>query len=75
MIGQHFQELIRSINCLSGDDFKKIFGANFEYYLMKRETLGLASFICYLDHGNIERVLKFIELRRLTKEYNEVYND
>jgi len=73
MIGQHFQELIRSINCLNGDDFKKIFGDDFEYYLMKRETLGLASFICYLDSGNIERVLRFIELKRLTREYNAFF--
>ena len=53
-----FQEILRVINCMSGEDFKIVFGSSYEHYLDKRAYLGLGEFVCYLDNGNIEQILK-----------------
>lgn len=52
------QEVIRVINCFSGADYEAVFGRDFEHYIAKRQNLGLGEFICYLDNGNIERVMQ-----------------
>ena len=54
---QDIQELIRVINCFGGDDYEAVFGRDYEHYIAKRQNLGLGGFICYLDSGNIERVM------------------
>jgi hypothetical protein len=59
-----FQEAIRVINCMSGQDFEIVFGADYEHYLTKRQTLGLGEFICYLDNGNIRAMFKHIETKQ-----------
>lgn len=49
------QEILRIANCLNGEDFKIIFGEDYEHYLKRFEEKELFKFICYLDSWNMER--------------------
>jgi hypothetical protein len=64
MTPSQFQEVIRVINCFSGEDYKAVFGSSYEHYLAKRQRLGLGEFICYLDNGNIKAVMKHVERKQ-----------
>lgn len=58
LTAQDFQEVIRVINCFSGADYEAVFGRDYEHFIAKRQNLGLGEFICYLDSGNIARIMK-----------------
>lgn len=64
-----FQELLRIINCLSGEDFKIIFGEEYKYYLSKLESKGPFDFMLYLDSSNMKA---FCE--RCEEKYEEQKN-
>lgn len=64
MKSSEFQDLLRTMHCLSYSDFQKIWGDSSDHFWRKFTSLDLCAFIGALDYSNLEYFFQYAREKR-----------